>query len=83
MLGNTRWGLTVLMVLVTMMMMMVLVYNDEHADGNGDNKGVNGDGDRGKMVLMIVTASDIPRLTISSPLDSVKREGVRGVSTIM
>ena len=50
---------------------------------DGDNKGVNGDGDRGKMVLMSVTASDIPRLTSSSPLDSVKREGVRGVSTIM
>ena len=58
-------------------------YNDEHADVDVDNKGVNGDGDRGKMVLMVVTASDIPRLTSSSPLDSVKREGVRGVSTIM
>ena len=53
------------------------------ADGVVDNKGVNGDDDRGKMVLTIVTASDIPRLTSSSPLDSVKREGVRGVSTIM
>ena len=61
----------------------IMMNNDEHADVDVDNKGVNGDGDRGKMVLMIVTASDIPRLTSSSPLDSVKREGVRGVSTIM